>query len=1107
MSKRTLFHRSLLLIGLGLALTIVLIGLRLPVRLGASALPATPQATSTATPVQIDLSTTRWRSFEDEPLLTYDEWKAMQLPASLYVERLYSSATLSGDATSDQVVCATVNPAIYGGISASLAQWILDVESEGWNVVVYSASFPDPSALRDYLASIAGLRGCLLIGDFPVPWYELDDKQFPMDVYYMDLDGVWHDGDLDGLYEDQTGDVAPEIWIGRLMAGNLTFGGDEVSLLNNYFRRNHAYRTGDLVLPARALVYLDDDWAYAADGMRQTMSLLYPNTTVISDSYTTRSADYGQRLVDYYAWVHVFAHSTPSWHSFTYDEGGTLYSSPIYNDSIYHIDPHTFFYNLFACAAARFVEHDYLAGWYIFADSYGLAALGSTSGGSMVRGFDLFHEPLAQGKPLGEAYWEWFSAEGVEDRSWHYGLTLLGDPTLTVKTEDLAIEAPTSVTIGGPTGGEVQASHTFTGTVGPATATQPIMYIWEATGQLPVTHKSGLSDTATFTWPNAPGTKAITVTARSFGGSVGSTHTITVEVPEITVTPSQMYETLVLGMVSTRSLEISNEGPGGLHYSLAEADHSSTLGSGPDLFGYTYKDSNDADGPTYQWIEIAPPAGGSGTEIAALTGVAREHFWPIPLPFSFNFYGMDYADLGVVANGLLTFMDQYISWENGPIPSPREYKLARFLAPFWDYLIIDPGAIFCQALDSMFVIEFYQVSRLGGANPGTWEIVLFQNGNILFQYQDASFGYYWGDYGRGATVGIQGDAITGLQYSYRSAALSDGLAICFAYPGQMPDCSGYGDTPWLSQDPIGGRVAPGSVQSVDLVFDARVPPVMQPGDYQTMLIIANSDLDESLIVVPVTMNVLTPTFGLELAPEMESGSGDTGTTVTYTLRVTNTGDTFDTFDVAVGGFAWPVTVPAPLGPLGPGSGQDLLVSVQIPPGTLGGASDTATLTVTSHGDDAQWAMATLTTTARSLPGLAVSKHTSTDRVWDGEQLTYILCITNTGNVDLLVTVTDVLPSHVTPGGVLTWTATLPALDGSWTEMVVVTIDVGYAGPLTNVVWVTSQEGAADSYVETCTSINAHRIYVPSALRNYRAAISSGKSGWFGLRRHTVEPGF
>jgi len=96
--------------------------------------------------------------------------------------------------------------------------------------------------------------------------------------------------------------------------------------------------------------------------------------------------------------------------------------------------------------------------------------------------------------------------------------------------------SPTSVTIGGPATGTVNTGYTFTATVSPDTATQPITYTWQATGQSPVVHTGGLTDTVTFTW-SATGTQVITVTAANAGGIVTGIHTITIGAIPPTPTP------------------------------------------------------------------------------------------------------------------------------------------------------------------------------------------------------------------------------------------------------------------------------------------------------------------------------------------------------------------------------------------------------------------------------------------------------------------------------------------------------------------------------------------------------------------------------------------
>ena len=118
-----------------------------------------------------------------------------------------------------------------------------------------------------------------------------------------------------------------------------------------------------------------------------------------------------------------------------------------------------------------------------------------------------------------------------------------------------------------------------------------------------------------------------------------------------------------------------------------------------------------------------------------------------------------------------------------------------------------------------------------------------------------------------------------------------------------------------------------------------------------------------------------------------------------------------------------------------------------------------------------------------LPCLTVTKQADPNPVLAGAQLTYTLCVTNTGNVNLHATITGTLPDHVTPTGVLTWTPiTITAPGGIWTDTVVVTVATGYTGTLINRVQVTTDEGATGTARATVCS-NFCRIYLPVVLRN------------------------
>ena len=96
----------------------------------------------------------------------------------------------------------------------------------------------------------------------------------------------------------------------------------------------------------------------------------------------------------------------------------------------------------------------------------------------------------------------------------------------------IVVAPPSDVSVAGPTEGMINTAYVFTATVSPITATPPITYMWQATGQSPVTHVGSLSDTIAFTWPSgATGAQAITATATNQGGSAASTHTITIASP------------------------------------------------------------------------------------------------------------------------------------------------------------------------------------------------------------------------------------------------------------------------------------------------------------------------------------------------------------------------------------------------------------------------------------------------------------------------------------------------------------------------------------------------------------------------------------------------
>ncbi len=351
-----------------------------------------------------------------EPM-THAEWTAARGPELDW----HSVGTVSrtGD---DNVVVVVVHAELYPLITTELAQYQADLVMAGYAVQVDTMRGTSHQTLRSHLAGVSNLLGAVLVGNLPVAWYEMSGEEFPCDLFLMDLDGTWHDIDGDGLYDDHSGSMDADIWVGRLDSRPLTWD-DEVRLMKRYFEKNHAYRTGNLSLPDRALAYVDDDWRSFGNC---NLDEVYTSVTTVTDRNTTRAGDYRTRLAQGYEWIQVCSHSSPWGHTF---KTTTTYGGTVFNTDIYGIRPQAHFYNLFACSGTRYMEENCSAGWDIFHDDYGLLAVGSAKSGSMLH-FDDFYGPMGEGECIGEAFRLWFAQWAEESRFWFYAMNILGDPTL-----------------------------------------------------------------------------------------------------------------------------------------------------------------------------------------------------------------------------------------------------------------------------------------------------------------------------------------------------------------------------------------------------------------------------------------------------------------------------------------------------------------------------------------------------------------------------------------------------------------------------------------------------------------------------------------------------
>ncbi len=153
-----------------------------------------------------------------------------------------------------------------------------------------------------------------------------------------------------------------------------------------------------------------------------------------------------------------------------------------------------------------------------------------------------------------------------------------------------------------------------------------------------------------------------------------------------------------------------------------------------------------------------------------------DSFTSFSIGFAFKFYENSYTTVYVSTNGLITFGNGSDELTNTPIPwdaSPNN-----LVAPFWTDLRLNTGTVYKRMVGSapnrQMVIEWYQVH-----DPAlTFEAILSENGEILFQYQTVQ-----GEAASLCTIGIEDASGTdGLQYVYNDVLLSQGKAIKFSRP-------------------------------------------------------------------------------------------------------------------------------------------------------------------------------------------------------------------------------------------------------------------------------------------------------------------------------------
>lgn len=209
---------------------------------------------------------------------------------------------------------------------------------------------------------------------------------------------------------------------------------------------------------------------------------------------------------------------------------------------------------------------------------------------------------------------------------------------------------------------------------------------------------------------------------------------------------------------------------------------------GPDLYGYIWKDSNEPNGPVYNWIDIV-----NKPNVVLVSGLSDDNnAGPFPIGFNFQYYWYGVSQYWIGSNGYIAFNNGQIS---SPFPTiPGAAQPNNFIAPFASDLNFDgatnPGScLYWQNAtnDTLIIsyenVPFWSPNAANGYIQGenSFQIILSNvDSSITFQYKLQS-GVSAGTASI-LSIGIENNSGNiGLQHSYGQYPLAN-YAVKYYYP-------------------------------------------------------------------------------------------------------------------------------------------------------------------------------------------------------------------------------------------------------------------------------------------------------------------------------------